>query len=187
MGSDRSFDAVFGVGMIRPLRAALPVLLAAALALGSVAAADTRIGFVNAGRVTSEAPQADAARASLEEEFGARDRAMSEEQKALRELEDRLNRDSAAMSEGQQQALQRDLIARQRELRRAEEEFREVFNMRRNEELGRLQRRIVETINDLAEAEGFDLIVSEGVIYASDRVDITDRVLERLQKDFDNN
>jgi len=187
MGSDRSFDAVFGVGMIRALRAALPVLLAAALAWGGVAAADTRIGFVNAGRVTSEAPQAEAARASLEEEFGARDRAMSEEQEALRELEDRLNRDSAAMSEGQQQALQRDLIARQRELRRAEEEFREDFNMRRNEELGRLQRRIVEAINDLAEAEGFDLIVSEGVIYASDRVDITDRVLERLQRDFDNN
>lgn len=149
------------------------------------ALAESKIGFVNAGRVTSEAPQAEAARASLEEEFGPRDRAISEEQEALRELENRLNRDSAVMSEEEQQRLQRDLVARQRELRRAEEEFREDFNMRRNEELGRLQRRIVDTINELAEAEGFDLIVSEGVIYASDRVDVTDRVLERLQQEFE--
>lgn len=149
------------------------------------ALAESKIGFVNAGRVTSEAPQAEAARASLEEEFGPRDSAISEEQEALRELENRLNRDSAVMSEEEQQRLQRDLVARQRELRRAEEEFREDFNMRRNEELGRLQRRIVDTINELAEAEGFDLIVSEGVIYASDRVDVTDRVLERLQQEFE--
>lgn len=173
--------------MIRFLRPLVPTLVAVTMAVTGVASADTRIGFVNAGRVTSEAPQAEAARANLEEEFGPRDRAISEEQQALRELEDRLNRDSAVMSEEEQQALQRELVARQRELRRAEEEFREDFNMRRNEELGRLQRRIVETINELAEAEEFDLIVSEGVIYASDRVDITDRVLERLQRDFEGN
>ncbi len=156
-------------------------------AVTGVAVAESKIGFVNAGRVTSEAPQADAARANLEEEFGPRDRAISEEREALRELETQLNRDGAVMSEDEQQRLQRDLVARQRELRRAEEEFREDFNMRRNEELGRLQRRIVDTINDLAEAEGFDLIVSEGVIFASDRVDVTDRVLERLQQDFEGN
>lgn len=162
------------------------VMVAVVLAMVTgVALAESKIGFVNAGRVTSEAPQADAARASLEEEFGPRDRAISEERDALRELETQLNRDGAVMSEGEQQRLQRDLVARQRELRRAEEEFREDFNMRRNEELGRLQRRIVDTINDLAEAEGFDLIVSEGVIFASDRVDVTDRVLERLQQDFE--
>ena len=154
-------------------------------AVTGVALAESKIGFVNAGRVTSEAPQAEAARGSLEEEFGPRDRAISEERDALRELEQRLNRDGAVMSEDEQQRLQRDLVARQRELRRAEEEFREDFNMRRNEELGRLQRRIVDTINDLAESEGFDLIVSEGVIFASDRVDVTDRVLERLQQDFE--
>ncbi|MFV8833726.1 OmpH family outer membrane protein [Aquisalimonas sp. APHAB1-3] len=171
--------------MSRIVRVVTPALLVVVLVLSGVAAADTRIGFVNAGRVTSEAPQAEAARANLEEEFGPRDRAISEEQEALREMENRLNRDGAVMSDSEQQRLQRDLVARQRELRRAEEEFREDFNMRRNEELGRLQRRIVETIDKLAESEGFDLIVSEGVIYASDRVDITDRVLERLQQDFD--
>lgn len=171
--------------MSRIVRVLVPVVLGVSLVLSGVAAADTRIGFVNAGRVTSEAPQADAARANLEEEFGPRDRAISEEQETLRDMENRLNRDGAVMSESEQQRLQRDLVARQRELRRAEEEFREDFNMRRNEELGRLQRRIVETIDELAEAEDFDLIVSEGVIYASDRVDITDRVLERLQQDFD--
>lgn len=170
--------------MNRFLRVVLVLILAGGAAS---AAAETKIGFVNAGRVTSEAPQAEAARSSLEEEFGPRDRAITEEQQALRELETRLNQDAAAMSEDEQQRLRRELVTRQRELRREEEAFREDFNMRRNEELGRLQRRIVETINELAEAEGYDLIVSEGVIYASDRVDVTDQVLERLEQEYENN
>lgn len=170
--------------MNRFLRVVLVLILAGGAAS---AAAETKIGFVNAGRVTSEAPQAEAARSSLEEEFGPRDRAITEEQQALRELETRLNQDAAAMSEEEQQRLRRELVTRQRELRREEEAFREDFNMRRNEELGRLQRRIVETINELAEAEGYDLIVSEGVIYASDQVDVTDQVLERLEQEYEDN
>ncbi|MDN3518387.1 OmpH family outer membrane protein [Aquisalimonas lutea] len=170
--------------MNRFLRVVLVLILAGGTAS---AAAETKIGFVNAGRVTSEAPQAEAARSSLEEEFGPRDRAITEEQQALRELETRLNQDAAAMSEEEQQRLRRELVTRQRELRREEEAFREDFNMRRNEELGRLQRRIVETINELAEAEGYDLIVSEGVIYASDQVDVTDQVLERLEQEYEDN
>ena len=193
----RDRDSMHAMGMERGPRAArwLPVaallsLLGAGLASGDAAqAADTepRIGFVNAGRVTSEAPQADAARQNLEEEFGARDEELSEEQDRIRDLESRLNRRRDTLDDGEQRDLQRELAARQRELRRAEEEFREDFNMRRNEELGRLQRRIVDTISHLAESQGFDLIVSEGVIYASDRVDVTDQVLDRLRREHEQN
>ncbi|MEX0729991.1 MAG: OmpH family outer membrane protein [Aquisalimonadaceae bacterium] len=145
--------------------------------------ADNKIGFVNAARVSAEAPQAEAARAKLEREFSPRDREIAEEQSDIRQLEERLSRDSAVMSEDEQRQLQREVVSRKRELRRVQEEFREDFNLRRNEELGRLQRRIVDTINQLARDNDFDLILSEGVIFASDKVDITEQVLERLQQD----
>lgn len=160
------------------------LLVAALLVVGS-AQAEMRIGFVNLGRVSAEAPQAEAARAKLEQEFAPRDREIAAEQSDIRALEERLNRDGAVMSEEEQRRLQRDVVSRKRELRRVQDEFREDFNMRRNEELGRLQRQIFETISSVAEQREYDLIVSDGVVYASEQVDITDMVLERLRRDFE--
>lgn len=148
-------------------------------------AQEMKIGYVDTRQVTQEAPQAEAARASLEEEFGPRDQELSQEQEELRELEQRLRQDAAAMSESEGDELRRELVTRQREVRRSEAEFREDFNLRRNEELGQLQQRIIDVISRLAEEEGFDLVVSEGVLYASDRVDITDRVLDRLERQYE--
>lgn len=175
---------------VERMRTVLPSLLrlamVASLAVASsLAAAESKIGFVNAARVSAEAPQAEEARASLEREFSPRDRQIAEEQSEIRRIEERLARDGAVMSDDEQRRLQRDVVARKRELRQAQEEFREDFNLRRNEELGKLQRRIVDTISDLAEEMGFDLIVSEGVIYASEAVDITEQVLERLRQDIE--
>lgn len=173
--------------MLNPLyrRVAVALLLTWACLQGAAAEAQSRIGFVNAARVSAEAPQAEDARASLEREFSPRDREIAEEQSAIRQLEERLSRDGATMTEEEQRRLQREVVVRKRELRRVQEEFREDFNLRRNEELGRLQRRIVDTINELAVEMEFDLILSEGVIYASDQVDLTEQVLERLRQDED--
>ncbi|RFA34852.1 OmpH family outer membrane protein [Alkalilimnicola ehrlichii] len=149
-------------------------------AAGAAAAESLKIGFVNAARVSSEAPQAEEARRKLESEFAGRDQELVAMQREARQLEERLARDADVMSESEQRELERQLVSRQREIRRVQDEFREDFSMRRNEELGKLQRRIVEAIHELAKEEGFDLIVSDGVIFASDQVDITNKVIERL-------
>jgi len=43
---------------------------------------------------------------------------------------------------------------------------------------------VTEVIQVLAKAEKYDLIISDGVIFAGERVDITDKILERLRGDF---
>jgi outer membrane protein len=159
----------------------LPSLILALVFAGSASAQDLKIGFVNPSRVSSESPQAEAARRKLEEEFAPRDQELVEMQKELQEMEEKLNRDAAIMSEAERRKLEREVGERKREIRRAQEAFREDFNIRRNEELGNLQRRIVDTISEVAEERGFDLVVSDGVIFASDRVDITNLIIERLK------
>lgn len=164
------------------------LFLVASLVLASSAtAAEIKIGFVNAAKVSAEAPQADAAREKLEKEFQPRDQGLLTAQKEIRSLEEKLARDGAVMSEAERSGLERDILSRKRDLRRQQDEFREDFNMRRNEELARLQRRIIETIQQLAKEEKFDLIVSDGVVYASDRIDITPKVIDRLRKDAGRN
>ncbi|VAW99815.1 hypothetical protein MNBD_GAMMA19-1026, partial [hydrothermal vent metagenome] len=67
---------------------------------------------------------------------------------------------------------------------RGQEEFREDLNIRRNEAFDTLRRRVFEVINDIAKAEKYDLVISDGVVYADDRIDITGRVVEQLKKEF---
>ena len=71
-------------------------------------------------------------------------------------------------------------------MRREQDEFREDLNLRRSQELSKLQQKVTEVIQALAKAEKYDLIVSDGVIFAGERVDITDMILERLRADFKN-
>jgi len=143
-----------------------------------------RIAFVNTPQVLEQAPQAEAVRNTLQSEFAPRDAKLVAEQKKVKELEDKLARDSAIMSDEERRKLERDVLSQKREIKRARDEFNEDFNIRRNEELSKMQREIALSIVSLAKEKGFDLILESGVIYASDRVDITTEVIERLKQDY---
>lgn len=160
------------------------IILAAGLAVtGMAAAADLKIGFVNLARITTESPQAKAANDRLQREFEPREQEIAAMQKDLKQLEEKLTRDAAVMKESERVRIERDLRAREREVRRMYEELREDFNIRRNEELGKLQRRVGEAVQKLAKEEQFDLILIDGVMYVGEKVDITSKILDRLQQE----
>lgn len=149
--------------------------------LSAAQAGDFKVGFVNAAVLLDKAPQAEAARKKLETEFSAREKDLVTQQKKVQEMETKLSRDAATMSDTEQRKLERDLTSRKRELKNAQDEFRDDLNIRRNEELGKLQRSVYEVIVALAKQEKYDMIVGDGVIYASEQVDITDKVLQQLK------
>jgi len=144
-------------------------------------AASLNVGVVNAAKVIEDAPQADAARKKLEQEFAPRDKKLLEIQKKLRSLETKLERDSAIMSESARRKIERDIVSLKRDFKRGQDEFREDLNLRRNEEFGKLQLRVSEVIVSIAKEGKYDLILTDGVIYASDNVDITDQIVQRLK------
>jgi outer membrane protein len=162
-------------------------MLAGALALGVVAMpaqADTKVGFVNTVQLMEEAPQAKSAQTRLETEFAPREQELLNLQKDIRALEDRLARDSAVMSEAESGKLERDILAKRRELKRSQDEFRDDLNIRKNEVLSKLQRQMYDATVGLAKEKKFDIILGQGVVYSNDSVDITDQVLEKLKKEF---
>ncbi|WP_245539887.1 OmpH family outer membrane protein [Spiribacter salinus] len=144
-----------------------------------------KIGYVNPGRVSDEAPQADAAREQLQEEFAPRDEEILSMQDSLRALEDRLAEQRLSLGQDEQEEMQQQIVVQRRQIQRQQEAFREDFNMRRNEALGDLQRRILRVVSEFAEEQSFDLVVSDGVVYASDQVNITDRIIQRLQRQYE--
>lgn len=148
-------------------------------------AQELKIGYVDTARVLKDAPQADQARKKLENEFAPRDEKIVTMQKQLKQLDERQNRDIAVMSDSSRRKLERDMIELKRDIKRAKEEFTEDFNLRRNEELTKLQRLISQMTVAVAKEDGYDLVLSDSVLYTSKRVDITDKILERLRASKD--
>lgn len=154
------------------------------LFIGNVLAADVRVAFVNTAQILEQVPQAEASREKLQGEFAPRDDALISNQKKLKSLEEKLARDSAVMTEDSRRELERDILGQQRELARARDEFAEDLNIRRNEEFAKLQRLVVDTIVRIAKEDSYDLVLEAGVVYASDKVDITDKLISRLKQQF---
>ena len=150
-------------------------------AAGQAAAADLKIGFVNTERVFRDSQQALKAQKKLEKEFQTRDQDIQKMVKQARDLQSFLEKEGLTLSEADRTKKQRDLANLSRDLQHAQREFREDLNQRRNEEFAGVQERARKAIVEIAEKEKYDLVV-ENVVYASPRVDITERVLKSLER-----
>lgn len=161
-----------------------PTLIAAAalfaLGAGAAVAADYKIGFVNTERLFRDAAPAKRAQQKLEKEFAARDAEIQKLGKQVRDLQAQLEKDGVTMAEAERRNKERDLANFSRDLQRMQREFREDLNLRRNEELASVQERANKVIQQIAEAEKFDLIVQDPVVYASQKIDITEIVIKAL-------
>ena len=151
---------------------------------GSLPAAGLKIGYVNTVKVNEQAPQAKTALERLEKEFAPRDKKLVEKRERIKTIESELEKNSLVLNDAERRNKERELLGLKRDVRRATQEFREDYNLRRNEELAALQKLVYKTVVDLAKKQKFDLILHEGTVYASEQIDITDRVLESLRGKF---
>ena len=158
------------------------LLLAALITIPATASAEVRIGVVKLNRLFEEAPQALALQRSLTEEFAPRERELRAKQEELVAIQERLQKSDDFMSDEERRRLEQQFRDGQRDLQRTQNEFVEDVNLRRNERLGELQRLFIAEIQAYGQAQGFDLVLVEGFIHASDSLDITQQVLQVLQR-----
>src|SRR6516165_7217453 len=153
-----------------------------ALAAVSAAAAEPKIGVVDFQRLAIESPQGKAVMESMRAKFAPRERTLQAQGQAVKAKEEKLQKDGATMSEEQRARAEKELRDGARDFERARGELQDDETARRNEELSRLQRTIVEEVRNYGKAQNFDLILSaEGVIYNASAGDITPAVLTALQ------
>ncbi|MFL9925123.1 OmpH family outer membrane protein [Herbaspirillum lusitanum] len=151
------------------------------LSFSAANAQETKIAFVSTERIFREAVPAKAAQTKLEQEFAKRDRELQDMAARLKTQSEKMDKDAAVLSESDRAKRQRDLSDLDKEFQRKQREFREDLNQRRNEELAVVLERTNKVIRQIAEAEKFDIVFQEAV-FASKRIDITDKVLKELAK-----
>jgi outer membrane protein len=161
-------------------------LLAATLAAAAVAAGvanaqgNLKIGVINVGRLLEQSPQTESVTKKLQDEFAPRQRDITAMRQKLQTQQETFQRDAPVMGEDERLNLERQIRDAQRELQRTENEYLEDLNIRRNEEVGKLQREVLQKVQDYARAQQFDLVIADA-IFVSTAVDITDEVLAALK------
>ena len=144
-------------------------------------AAEMKVGVVSIQRLASESPQAKAANDAIRAEFAPKEREIQTQGATLKAREDRLTKDGATMTEVQRSSAEKELRDGYRELQLKQTTVQDDFNARRNEEQSKLNRVLLEEVQNFAKAQNYDLILADGVLYATTALDVTGPVLQALQ------
>lgn len=150
------------------------------LMVSAQASAEIKIGYVNFQKLLEEAPQTKSAMQGLENEFAPRRRELLTMQNDMKARDEKFQKEGAVMAESDRSKTEKALRDEQREFSRKAGEFQDDASTRRNEEIGKVQRYLVTEIQGYATAQGFDLVLGEGVFYAKGPLDITANVLAVL-------
>ncbi len=145
--------------------------------LPAFASAEIKMGYVNFQKLLEDAPQTKTAMQGLENEFAPRRRELLTMQNDLKARDEKLQKEGAVMSEADRAKAEKTLRDQQREFSRKAGEFQDDASTRRNEEIGKVQRYLVTEIQGYANAQGYDLVLGDGVFFAKGPLDITANVL----------
>jgi len=157
-------------------------ILTAGLGVVTQALAQSSIGFVSLERILREAPAAQRAQKKLEQEFSQRGQELSKMSEQLKKMQGNLEKNAVTMSESERQKREREFGDVNRDFQRRQREFNEDLAQRRKEEFDAVLERANRAVKQIAEAEKLDVVFqNEQVVWASTRIDITDRVIKALE------
>tara|TARA_B100000795_G_C22727682_1_gene410075 strand:+ start:155 stop:652 length:498 start_codon:yes stop_codon:yes gene_type:complete len=146
----------------------------------SIASAEIKIGFVEVQKILKNAPQTVAANKQLEKEFTKRTAKLKKVVKKIKAEESSFRKNSMTMSDAEKSKKQRAIQAMKIDAQRTEREVREDIDLRRREEIAKVQLQVNVAVEKVAKEQNYDLVLYQGVAYAGKKVDITDVVIKAL-------
>ena len=152
-----------------------------AISTASQSDSGVKLGVVNVALLLEQAPQAKLATASLEKEFSPQQAELKSLAGKLEKQQADYQKNKAVMSDAQKISKEREVSMLTREIQRRRNDVQELLNLRRNEELAKLQNVVNDSIKEIGKKQGFDLILYEGIAYTNERIDITKDVLNHLK------
>lgn len=150
----------------------------------AVVAKDLKIGFVSVEKLLTQSPQVEAVNTAMIERFGGKKQELQALEAEIKTMQENYKRNELVMTEDKLNELKGKLIAKVQAFKQKEAVLAQEVNAMRSQELAVLQKSVREIINNIAKKDNYDLILSEGVIFASDTLDITSVVLDEMKKNF---
>ncbi len=159
------------------------LLLLTSFALFSLnAQAELKAAYINSAEILQKAPQAIEAVELMKKEFSARETALRSLAQEVQSQEESLKKDGAIMSAEQKKRNESEIMEKKRKIRFDAQSLKEDVDLRRKQEIEKVRTAITTVINDYGTKHGYDLIFTEGVAFAADKVNITEEILKALKK-----
>jgi outer membrane protein len=172
--------------MLNIVSASMPkrLLLLCALCVCSLAHAQrapSRIGIVYIERLMIESKMAKAADAKIEEEFSKRQKKLQDQISLFKATSDKFDGEAPTLAESDRIRRARELLDIEKDVQRAQREFREDLIQRKSEERDKIGIKAKKIIEQIAEQEQLDVVLQDAVWFSA-RIDVTDKVLKALDK-----
>lgn len=156
------------------------LLFLALLVSASLAMAEAKVGYVQMKTIMQSNQMIEIGK-RLQNEFKPRNAELEKTDKQLADKEAALEKEAASLSASALQNKRKDLQRLRLDLDRRRTKQHEDFELRKREEITTFQNSINQTINQIGEKEGFDLILFNTGAYIGPKVDITEKVLKQTK------
>lgn len=105
-------------------------------------------------------------------------------EESFRTKQQELQNMGSAASESARKSKETELMKLQKEIMIERQVLEESSNQVMQEPQMKILKKIEETVGSIAREEGLDLVLGMGVVYASNKVDLTQRVIDRMNADY---
>ena len=153
-----------------------------ALSAISVSAETIKIGYIDTEKIVSNISQYQQSINELTEEFEPKKQELLDLFNHIELLRIQINSINNSENKENIQIKLAKLANLEESFRQETEFWQKTMNNKKNKLLQKIELLINNTINDLAISENYDLILYENAAFVSDEINITNKVIERIQK-----
>jgi len=141
-----------------------------------------KIGYIDTQRVVNNLPQYQQSVDKISKEFEPKKQELLDLFKHIELLRMKINSINNTEKKENLQIELTKLASLEESFNRETEFWQETMNTKKIELLQKVELLINNTINEFAISENYDLILYENAAYVSDEINITSKVIERMQK-----
>ncbi|MCH2191963.1 MAG: OmpH family outer membrane protein [Gammaproteobacteria bacterium] len=160
-------------------------VLLAVFVMSSVAStpvfAELKIGYFDNREVLQNLPSLQKETQKLQAEFAPKEKEMSDLATKFNKLQEEIKKNQGTVYTPEQtQAKLLELSSMRQQLELKKGDYDRLRQARNNQTLAKIQTQIQEEVAKIAKEENYDLILHTGVFLASPKVDITQKILQRM-------
>ena len=144
-----------------------------------------KIGYINIDHLVTSSPQFIQANQEVINEFQPQEKDLVILAQQIQDLADKFNKISKTLNQSERKSEVNKIAKLERQLKQRAAALKKQLELRNFQELGKIQDLINQIIEEVAQEEGFDLILYQQVAYASKRINITPIISQKLRLLFE--
>lgn len=164
------------------------VLIISAMFTCSAFAADvTKIGVISFEKIIQESSAGKMMQKELKAKLEQLQGKLQAEEKKVKDMSAALEREALVLSAEKKLERQRELRDKADDLKKMNADYTQEMKLLQNKLMNEIQKDVFDITNKIGKTKGYTLIVEKkiaGVIYAGDKVEITDEVIKEYNSNY---